>query len=416
MSAAEPLSAMRRGACPALSAPMQTGDGLLVRLNLAEGGMAPEELAALCELAARHGNGIVEVTARGSFQMRGLTRASAPLLEVDVAALGLDLREGVPVETSPLAGLDPAETADPLPLVRAIRAAIETAGLPGRLGPKVSVVVDGRGSIDLSDILADLRLTALRHDDTVFWQLAIGNARTAGPLALLDASGAVAATVATLEAIAARGMSARARDLPPSVLPDISPKREMSGRTEGGNLGRQPSTSVPLADSRLALFAALPFGSMEAAGLAAFVRAATRLGVADIRLAPARSLILLCPDEAAAAAVANEARGAGLILDPTDPLRSVAACPGAPACTSGRIATRELARRLAARGSLAGSVHVSGCAKGCAHPAPARLVLVGADAGLALVRDGRAGDKPETIFPDAEAALAALASLPEPAE
>jgi len=45
MSAAAKAT-MRRGACPALSAPMQTGDGLLVRLNLAEGGMTPGELGS----------------------------------------------------------------------------------------------------------------------------------------------------------------------------------------------------------------------------------------------------------------------------------------------------------------------------------------------------------------------------------
>ena len=451
MSAAPEASSatMRRGACPALFAPMQTGDGLLVRLALAEGGMTPGELAALCDLAARHGNGIVEVTARGSFQVRGLTPASAPLLEAGVAALGLPLREGVPVETSPLAGLDPAETADPLPLVHAIRETIERAGLPGRLGPKVSVVVDAGGAVDLSDILADVRLTAARQGEPVSWHLAIGgNARTATPLAVLDEHDAVAAVDTVLEAIAARGMSARARDLPPSVLPDISPTRgeigchdgsrkksatlqkdsqqsghpisplvgEMSGRTEGGKVGRQPSASVPLADSRLALSVALPFGSMEAADLAAFAQAVARHGVADIRLAPGRSLILLCPDEAAAQPVAADARSHGLILDPADPRRAIAACPGAPACASGRIATRALARRLAERGNLPGSVHVSGCAKGCARPSPARLVLVGTDAGVALVRDGRAGDAPEQIFPDAEAALAALATLPEPAE
>src|SRR5690606_29163688 len=138
--------AMRRGACPALSAPMQTGDGLLVRLATSEGGLTPARLAALCRLATRHGNGIVEVTARGSFQIRGLTLASAPLLESDVAALDLPLREGVPVETSPLAGLDPREVANPLPLARAIREAIAAAGLSAGLGPKVSVVVDGGGA------------------------------------------------------------------------------------------------------------------------------------------------------------------------------------------------------------------------------------------------------------------------------
>ena len=70
----------RRGACPALSAPMQTGDGLLVRLNPVAGGVSPNALIGLCEFGARHGNGIMEVTARGSLQIRGLTLESAPLL------------------------------------------------------------------------------------------------------------------------------------------------------------------------------------------------------------------------------------------------------------------------------------------------------------------------------------------------
>lgn len=173
---------------------------------------------------------------------------------------------------------------------------------------------------------------------------------------------------------------------------------------------------LPLADSRLALSVALPFGSMDAAGLAAFARAAAGRGVAEIRLAPGRSLILLCPAPTAARLVASDARGYGLILDRADPRRAIAACPGAPACASGRIAARALALRLAERGRFGGSVHVSGCAKGCAHPSPAAIVLVGTEAGLALVRNGRAGDKPAATFPDADAAFAALAALPEPAE
>src|SRR5690606_37926669 len=204
--------AMRRGACPALSAPMQTGDGLLVRLATSEGGLTPARLAALCRLATRHGNGIVEVTARGSFQIRGLTLASAPLLESDVAALDLPLREGVPVETSPLAGLDPREIANPLPLARAIREAIAAAGLSAGLGPKVSVVVDGGGAIDLSDLLADVRLTAMRRDGAIAWNLAVGGTvATAKPVGVVAEEDAAAAVVAILEAIAARGRDARGR-------------------------------------------------------------------------------------------------------------------------------------------------------------------------------------------------------------
>jgi len=163
----------RRGACPALDAPMQTGDGLLLRLSPATGGLSPNQLSALCESAGRHGNGTVEVTARGSFQFRGFDPASAARFADDVAASGVQVRTGVPVDVGPLAGLDPAEIADPRPLADAILAGIDAGGLRDRLGPKVSVVVDGGGAISLDTIAADVRLTAERIDDGVMWRLAI---------------------------------------------------------------------------------------------------------------------------------------------------------------------------------------------------------------------------------------------------
>jgi precorrin-3B synthase len=424
---------MRRGACPALSAPMQTGDGLLVRLNLSEGGFAPAQLTALCTLAGRHGNGIVEVTARGSFQIRGLTPASAPLLAADVAALQLDLRTGVPVETSPLAGLDPEEVADPLPLVRAIRAATDCVGLSSRLGPKVSVVVDGGGNIDLSEILADVRLTATREDGEVRWLLAIGgDAATARPVAILAESSAATAIVGVLKAIAAHGAAARGRELAPAELDVLlSPfkgrecRQAGEGQRQASNFppplirpfgapsprkpGEGSGEALPLADGRFAVSAALPFGSIHTGELHAFLNS---IEAAEIRLAPQRSLILICRTEEAACNAAETARAHDLVVDADDPRRRIAACPGAPACASGRIATREIARRLASTGALPGSVHVSGCAKGCAHPAPADFVLVGTDAGIAVIRRGRASDTPFTTVPSADDALALIHGTP----
>jgi len=96
----------RRGACPALSAPMPTGDGLLVRLSPA-GTIALDALAGLCTEAHSHGNGIVEVTARGSIQVRGLTAASAPAFARAIGMLGIDGNGHVPVIADPLAGLAP---------------------------------------------------------------------------------------------------------------------------------------------------------------------------------------------------------------------------------------------------------------------------------------------------------------------
>jgi precorrin-3B synthase len=39
-------------------------------------------------------------------------------------------------------------------------------------------------------------------------------------------------------------------------------------------------------------------------------------------------------------------------------------------------------------------LHVSGCAKGCAHPRPAPVTLVARDGLYDLVRNGRPGDAP----------------------
>jgi precorrin-3B synthase len=57
--------------------------------------------------------------------------------------------------------------------------------------------------------------------------------------------------------------------------------------------------------------------------------------------------------------------------------------------------TQEAAGVLAAsRHKGAPLLHLSGCAKGCAHPGPAAITLVGEAGGFALIHDGRAGDAP----------------------
>ncbi|TPO01053.1 precorrin-3B synthase, partial [Mesorhizobium sp. CU2] len=234
----------RRGACPALSAPMQTGDGLLVRLNPVAGGLSPKQLIGLGESALRHGNGIMEVTARGSLQIRGLTAESARLLAAEVDALGIAVRSGVPVETGPLAGIDPQEIADPRPLAGRIRTAIEEVGLTARLGPKVSVVVDGGGQLTMDSVTADVRLKATRTGTDILWSVSVsGNGRSAKPLSTVDPDAARDIAVAALRMVAEKGREAHTRDLsarqlaslagwhsfaPPSVLPDISPTRRES--------------------------------------------------------------------------------------------------------------------------------------------------------------------------------------------
>ena len=70
---------------------------------------------------------------------------------------------------------------------------------------------------------------------------------------------------------------------------------------------------------------------------------------------------------------------------------TIAACPGAPACASATVPARSDAALLAKLGLR--DLHVSGCAKGCAHPRAA-TTLVGRDGRYDLVRHGRASDPP----------------------
>ncbi len=156
-------SSQRRGACPGLSAPMPTGDGLLVRL-LPIGTIPLAAFAGLCAAAREHGNGVIEVTARGSIQVRGLNAASAPRFADAIAALDIAADDGVPVLSNALAGLDPEEILDAGALAADLRRALAETSLPSRLAPKVSVAIDGGGALDLDEVAADVRLRAELHN------------------------------------------------------------------------------------------------------------------------------------------------------------------------------------------------------------------------------------------------------------
>ena len=347
---------MRRGACPSLAAPMPTGDGWLARLAVAE--LTATQLAGLAAAADRLGNGLVEVTARGSLQLRGLTPNSAAVLGDALAGLGVEVAAGLPVLTGALAGLDLDEIADPRPLAAALRQAAE--GLV--LLPKVSVVVDGGGTLHLDAVPADVRLVAI--DPTGRWRVMVADAG----IGTHDAAGAVAAARSVLESLAARRV--RARDL------------AMAGE-------RQPPrpAAEPVGRFGPARGLGLPFGQADAAMLAGLAVAA-----GDARYRPAAGRALLVVGSADDAALVAAARRLGFVLEPDDPRRAVVACSGAPACAAGLLPTRALAGAVAGAG-LAGPgwrLHLSGCSKRCAQPAGAAVTMLGTPDGWALTGDGMA--------------------------
>jgi precorrin-3B synthase len=422
--------ARRRGACPGLSAPMPTGDGLLVRL-IPIGTIALDAFARLCAAARTHGNGVIEVTARGSVQIRGLTPASAPRFAAAIAALEIAADDGIPVLTNPLAGIGAQEILDAGALAADLRRTLSIASITTKLATKVSVVVDGGGAPSLDALSADIRLRAEAVAGSVVLRVSVGgDGATATHVGVVAPTHAVAAVMGLLEIIANRGRDARARDVlttdgvlpfrdalasclafrpatasdPPGETKDGG-GRDDRGGDDGGRRRAAIGTHV-LRDGSLACGIGLGFGHANSQTLEAMIEAATGAGASGVRAAPGRVLIVIGPTPAAAASFLRAAERLGFIVRADDPRRHVVACAGAPACASAHIAARVMAPSIAAVAtplvSQGLTVHVSGCVKGCAHPGPAALTIAGTAAGCALIANGRAGDNPERIVPTSE--------------
>ena len=441
-----------RGACPGLSAPMPTGDGLLVRLAPTEA-LPVDAFAGLCTSARRHGNGIMEVTARGGLQVRGLTPRSAPPFADEVSRLGIAASDGVPILTNSLPD-HPGAVIDAGPLAAELRRAL--AKVPLALAPKVSVVIDGGSPLHLDALTADIKLRVSGPREAPQWLLAVqarratappppergrvgegvagnghgtgGNAadphpnpppeegggspaeQGGGGIAWLGAVAPERASdvvLSLLREIAALGPQARAGDLLRSRSIDAL-RQEFRIARVPAPVRRPPAQMIGphrLRDASLAICIALPFGHAEADTLAELARRAALHGVREFRPAPDRVLMLIGVSPARALDLATVAAELGFIVDADDSRRRIAACPGAPACASGFIAARQLAAALAPR--LAGlpdgiAIHISGCAKGCAHPGTAALTVVGDLRGCGIVRNGTARATPSYHVAPAE--------------
>ena len=182
---------------------------------------------------------------------------------------------------------------------------------------------------------------------------------------------------------------------------------EMSGRTEGGAVERsRPPLGLFDLNTGHALGIGLPFGSMPAQNLVDLASQASNLGATEIRLAPGRALLFLGQPPAVNHLLQTTAAALSFVTSATDPRTRIAACPGTPACASGQIATRDIAETIAAENAdiLDFTLHISGCAKGCAHPGPAALTLVGGENGAGLVVNATAKALPAGYRPGYDAA------------
>ncbi len=380
---------LRRGACPSLSEPMPTGDGFLVRLVLDYPGIEPAKLKSILCAANRHGSGIVEITARGNLQIRGLNPHSARRLEREINALDLQVG-GLPITLGALAGLDEREIADPLPVAASIRQALSSA-LTAKLAAKTSIVIDGGGKVSVDQISADIRLLAVEAGTNPLWQLSIGgNAVDARPVAIVRQSAVADLVIQLLSRMAVKGKIARGSDLGKEEIADLT---LVSGKEFRSVTGRSRPCigTFALADGLFGLGVATRFGACHADDLIQLLDLIERRGMKTVRLAPGRVIMIPGLTDNQQDDLKTAAADLGFITEPDDRQLAISMCAGAPCCGSAHVETKKLASNLAlAAGELLDgsfTLHVSGCEKRCADVTGPRVSVIGQPGTCRLQRE-----------------------------
>lgn len=356
-----------KGWCPGAYRPMMSGDGLVVRVRPIMARVTAEQALALCDLAQRFGSGLIDLTSRANLQIRGVKESDHEALLEALNAQGLlpddpELEARRNVLVSPL-----WHTGDLTErLTRALYAALgDLPVLPAKFG----FAIDTGPAPLLRDNSADIRLERVQ-DGLLLRADGLTKGRLVSEAEAISKLIELATWFAETDGAASRRMAPHVRK---AALPDIWQQ------TVRADAAPQPSAGPTSAGA----FYGAPFGQIEAKALAELVKTSA---CPALRITPWR--LFLTED---AAPVPTD----GFVTQPDDPLLNISACPGAPLCTSASVETRAFARKLA--GKTPASLHISGCAKGCAHPRRADLTLVGSEGRFDLVKNGLPWDEPSRI-------------------
>jgi precorrin-3B synthase len=329
----------REDRCPGVLRLHEAEDGMLARLRLPGGRIDAAGLRAVADVARRYGNGIVEITARASVQIRGLG-ANGPAAEVLMSAgllPSLSHERVRNILASPVAGRHPRSVAAVDDVVRELDhelcAEPALAELSGRF---LFAVDDGSGLLGHA---ADVTLVAVERN-----RFAVGNDVVLRGAAVTSALKLARKSVRT---------DVWSSDAPRRWL------RRAESRLEPGTLTQN--------DGRSALTVMPPLARLDPDALDALAAL-----VPEVRLSPWRTLTVLDVPAARAPALLGCLEDLGLISDPDSGWVGLTACAGKGACAKARFDVRAEAARRAAERDGAGrelpGEHWAGCERHCGRP------------------------------------------------
>ena len=322
--------------CPGVLRLHAAEDGLLARVRLPGGRISAAGLRAVADAARRHGNGIVELTARASLQIRGLT-AGGPTAEALMSAgllPSLSHERVRNILASPVAGRHPRSVAAVDDVVAELDhelcAEPALAELSGRF---LFAVDDGSGLLGHA---ADVTLVAVERN-----RFAVG-----GEVVLRGA------------AVSAALKLARSAVRSEAWAPDSRRRwlRRSDSRLELGALTQN--------DGLTALTVMPPLARLDPTALDLLAEL-TR----EVRISTWRTLTVLDVPPAEAPELFGRLEQQGLISDPASGWVGLTACAGKGACAKARFDVRaEAAKRAAVRTASSPPEHWAGCERHCGRP------------------------------------------------
>ena len=316
-----------KGWCPSLEKPMETGDGLLVRIPIKFGELSSDIVQQIAELAGKYGNGNLDLSARGNLQLRGVTPETYRPLREGLACLGFERDFSLQIITSPF-DKKAREIAEEL--------RIKSAELGVNLAEKFLIVIDSGGWFPLSAIPCDLYIKSEQANI-------------------------------------------------PQILSILQNTKKYSKKPADEKALLPPLGFIPFSEQSGVVSLAVPFGRLKIWLLIELASLADEFSGGKIILAPFRRVILPNIAYGKAEKLIQAADKIGFITRNSDSRLNIHACVGAPDCSSALGNTRNIAEKWAKEHpNLTQIVHITGCAKGCAYKGKADITITATTTGYEI--------------------------------
>jgi precorrin-3B synthase len=363
-------------ACPGALQVHQAADGALVRIRLPGGMITAAQLATLAGASTGLGSGTLELTARGSVQLRAITDvASVAGLVTEAGLVPSATHERVRnIVASPLSGRVGGR-ADVRAWVAELDAAICAEPGLAELGGRFWFSLDdGRG--DVSGLRADAGV----HVAADGCALLLAGRDTGVRLAVDDAVNALVGVGLRFAKI--RGNAWRVSEL--ADVTELWPGVELAAPFPG--VTRPPVGWIEQDNGRITLGAAVPLGVLPASVAECLAAIGAEVEAALV-ITPWRSVLICDLEDVVADAALEVLAPLGLVFDVNSPWLNISACTGSPGCAHSAADVRADAAqsRSIDPGDSAEHRHFVGCERACGSP-PAGEVLLATGDGYRLLR------------------------------